>query len=137
MELKNCRKCGKMFNYVMGLPICPACRDKAEEAFQRVKKYISEHKGATIQEVSEQCEVDTSLIHGWIREERLAFSDDSPIRIPCEGCGAMIGSGKYCDKCKSAMQRGFGSVIAASRPQTETPRRDPKETPKMRFLDQK
>lgn len=137
MELKNCRKCGRMFNYVMGMPICPACKEKAEQTFQTVKKYIEENKGATIQEVSEACEVETSQIHQWIREERLAFSDDSPIRIPCEGCGAMIGSGKYCDKCRVAMQRGFSSAIEKSRPADPQPKKDPRESARMRFLDTK
>ena len=135
MELRNCRKCGRMFNYVAGAPICPACREAAEQTFAVVKKYIQENKGATIQQVSEECDVDTSQIHQWIREERLTFSDDSPIKIPCEGCGAMIGSGKYCNKCKSEMQRGFNNAIGANRAPVEPEKRQ-KESPRMRFLDQ-
>ena len=42
MNVRNCRKCGKIFNYVSGLPICPACRDEAEKKFQVVKKFIRE-----------------------------------------------------------------------------------------------
>ena len=38
MEVRNCRKCGRIFNYVAGMPICPACRERIEEKFQEVKK---------------------------------------------------------------------------------------------------
>ncbi len=40
MNVRNCRKCGNLFNYVSGPPICMACREKLEEKFQEVKKYI-------------------------------------------------------------------------------------------------
>ena len=86
----SCRKCGKIFNYVSGLPICPACRDEAEKKFQVVKKFIRENPRADIREVAAACEVETSQIQQWIREERLEFTEDSPIKLPCENCGAMI-----------------------------------------------
>ena len=36
-DVRNCRKCGKIFNYIGGVPICPACREKEEEDFQRIR----------------------------------------------------------------------------------------------------
>ena len=60
MNVRNCRKCGKIFNYVSGLPICPACRDEAEKKFQVVKKFIRENPRADIREVAAACEVETS-----------------------------------------------------------------------------
>ena len=30
MNVRNCRKCGAIFNYVMGPIMCPACRDALE-----------------------------------------------------------------------------------------------------------
>ena len=82
--------CGKIFNYVVGPVICPRCREAREEKFQEVKKYIDEHRGADILEVSEECDVEPGQIHQWIREERLQFADDSPIKIACEGCGKAL-----------------------------------------------
>ena len=135
MNVRNCRKCGKIFNYVSGLPICPACRDEAEKKFQVVKKFIRENPRADIREVAAECEVETSQIQQWIREERLEFTEDSPIKLPCENCGAMIRAGKYCEKCKAAMVRNLSNaidrpkVIAQQRPD----RRDAQS--RMRFLD--
>ena len=40
MNARNCRKCGKLFNYVSGPPICMACREALEKKFQEVKEYI-------------------------------------------------------------------------------------------------
>ncbi len=65
MNVRNCRKCGKLFNYIMGVPICPACREKLEETFQVVKKYIRENKLADIKEVAEACEVEHRFNSGF------------------------------------------------------------------------
>ena len=43
MDVRNCKNCGKMFNYI-GKPICPSCEKMLEEKFQEVKEYIKEHK---------------------------------------------------------------------------------------------
>ena len=42
MNVKNCRKCGKVFNYIGGMPICPQCREELEKKFDTVKEYIIE-----------------------------------------------------------------------------------------------
>ncbi|MGN0326621.1 MAG: flagellar protein [Lachnospiraceae bacterium] len=114
MNVRNCRKCGRMFNYVSGPPICGKCREQAEEQFQVVKKYIEEHKTATIPQIVEDCQVDQKLIHQWIREERLSFADDSPIKIKCEICGATISTGRYCEKCKKETAHSFNDISHAA-----------------------
>ena len=62
MNVRNCRKCGKLFNYAMGPIICPQCKDELEEKFKQVKTYISDHSGCGIQEVARECEVEVSQI---------------------------------------------------------------------------
>ena len=52
MDIRNCRKCGRIFNYVMGPTICPDCQKKQEEKFQEVKKYISENHSAYIPQIA-------------------------------------------------------------------------------------
>ena len=42
-----------------------------------------------------------------VREERLVFSDDSPVGLPCESCGVTIKTGRFCDKCKAELATGF------------------------------
>ena len=87
MNVRNCRGCGRLFNYISGPSLCPACREKLEEKFQQVKEYIRENPGVGIREVSEACEVETSQINQWLREERLELTEDSPLMLSCESCG--------------------------------------------------
>ncbi len=138
MNVRNCKKCGKIFNYISGIPICQGCREKNEEIFQVVKKYIRENPRADIREVSMECEVETGQIQQWIREERLEFTEDSPIKLPCENCGAMIRAGKYCEKCKVNMAKNLSSVIEKPKMSVTTaPKKQVDHSSKMRFLDKR
>ncbi|MCR5849011.1 MAG: flagellar protein [Lachnospiraceae bacterium] len=137
MDVRNCKKCNKIFNYVAGPMICPACKEESEHQFQRVKDFIRDNKNAGIAEICEECDVTEKMIKQWIREERLLFGADSPVGIDCEGCGTMIRSGRYCDKCKNELARGIMEV-------TRKPQEDnsgltsggvkAKSSNKMRFL---
>lgn len=135
MNVRNCRKCGKLFNHIAGMPICPECKDKLEKKFQEVKKYIREHAMAGIKEVAEECDIDPGQIQQWIREDRLEFTEDSPVKIPCENCGEMIRSGKYCEKCKREMANNLQSVIEKPKKVVEAPKKPQPSGNKMRFLD--
>ncbi|MBD5468277.1 MAG: flagellar protein [Lachnospiraceae bacterium] len=135
MNVRNCRKCGRIFNYVAGPHICPACREKQEEKFQEVKNFIRDNKDASINVVSEECDVEIPQIQQWIREERLAFSDDSPIGVSCENCGAMIKTGRFCEKCKKGMATDLSNAIRKPEAPRLEPKKQDRENPKMRFLD--
>ncbi len=136
MNVRNCRKCGRIFNYAMGPLLCPRCREAQETKFQEVKAYVQDHHGADISEVSRECDVDPGQIRQWIREERLQFADDSPIRIACESCGAMIRSGRYCEKCKVEMTNGFKHAMGQDKPKMPEKKPDIRksERDKMRYL---
>jgi len=133
MKVINCKKCGRIFNYIVGPPICPKCREEMEEKFQEVKKFVQENKQANINDISEECDVEIGQINQWIREERLFFAEDSPIGINCESCGAMIKTGRFCEKCKVEMARDLNSSIRRNQPIEDNSKT--KENPKMRFLD--
>lgn len=135
MDLRNCKRCGKVFNYVASQMICPACKDEIEKKFDLVRDYIRDNKKAGFAEICEACDVTEKMLKQWIREERLFFGDESPVGIDCEGCGTMIKSGKYCDKCKNELARGLMS--ATRKPLEEKEESSPRRTGhdnKMRFL---
>ena len=136
MNVRNCRNCGRIFNYLSGTLICPGCKDALEAKFQEVKEYVSNHRGAGIAEVAEACDVDAAQIRQWLRDERLEVTEDSAIFLTCEGCGGPIRSGRYCDDCNNAMKRGFKDIIRASRTETtpQKPVNDREKNAKMRFL---
>lgn len=134
MEVRNCRNCGRLFNYIGGAykHMCPACIDLLEEKFQEVKKYVEENPGATMNEISENLEVSTKQIEKWVREERLCFSNDSPIGLECEKCGKMIKTGRFCDICRNDMQNLMNDLYKA-KPVERPKKKD--TTSRMRFLD--
>lgn len=134
MNVKNCRGCGKLFNYMSGPYMCPACRERMEEKFQEVKEFIREHPGVNIQQISEACDVDSKQIRQWLRDDRLEVTEDSPLFLDCESCGAPIRSGKYCEKCKNALTNGFNNVLSSNKPKPSEPQKREKDSPKMRFL---
>jgi len=112
MDIRNCRSCGKMFNYITGEPVCPNCKEAMEQKFQEVKKFVQENRVATLNEICEKCDVDVKMVRKWVREERLFFADDSPVKINCEMCGTQISTGRFCDKCRKNAANNFDSVVA-------------------------
>ncbi len=132
MDVRPCKNCKRLFNYLSGPAICSACREKLEEKFQEVKNYIRENPTASLQDVSEANDVTVKQLKTWVREERLTFSDDSPVGIECMNCGAMIKCGKYCDACKSKMINTLHHSIEEE-PKEETPKKA--DGNRMRFLD--
>ena len=44
MNVRNCRKCGRIFNYVVGPILCPHCVEEQEKVFQVVKEYVMDHQ---------------------------------------------------------------------------------------------
>jgi flagellar operon protein (TIGR03826 family) len=134
MDVKNCKGCGRLFNYMSGPPICPACAAALDSKFEVVKEYVYDHPRCGIQEVSEEMDVSIAQIKQWIREERLAFAEDSMIGLECESCGVTIKTGRYCKSCKDKLARGLTDLYQVEKPVQK--QKDPRENPKMRFLDQ-
>lgn len=134
MNARNCRRCGRIFTYVSGAPLCPTCKDEMEAKFHEVKEYIQNNKDTTMKTVAEECEVDENQIRQWVREERLVFAEGSAISFQCESCGANINTGRFCEKCKQETAR---SIASAGRRQVapQVQKKDSRENPRMRFLD--
>lgn len=133
MDVRNCRICGRIFNYMGGDPLCPSCIKVMEDKFIEVKAYIYEHPGAGVQEVAEENDVHINQINKWIREERLCFSEDSAVGIECEKCGTMIRTGRFCSKCKDQMANNFSTILQVEPPQPE--KKNSSDLAKIRFLN--
>ncbi|MCR5674266.1 MAG: flagellar protein [Lachnospiraceae bacterium] len=112
MQIKNCSKCGKMFQWVAGDTVCEDCKKKEEDEFQKVKKYIEDNPSAPMSQIAKDCEVKMTKIQQWVREERLVFAKGSPVQLTCENCGEPIQTGRYCLKCKTQLAAGLGNAIA-------------------------
>ena len=113
MEVMNCRGCGRLFNYIGGQQLCPACKDELEKKFMEVKEYIREHPEKNISQVSEDMDVSIRQLKNWVRQERLIFSEESKVMIECEQCGAFIRTGRFCEKCKKNMADNLSKLYQA------------------------
>ena len=134
MDVRNCRQCGRLYNYVGGAyrNLCPNCIKYVEDKFAEVKGYIEENKTATINMVATECEVSTKQIEQWIREERLCFSEDSAVGIACEVCGKTIKTGRYCDLCKNTVVNQLSNLY---KPTVVFNEKKKDANARMRFLD--
>lgn len=135
MEVRNCRACGRIFNYLSGPPLCPSCLATLDKKFSEVKEYVYDHPGVGIQEVSIEMEVPIAQIRQWIREERLAFAEDSMIGLACEGCGITIKTGRFCKACKDKLAKGFNSLY--TEPQFDPKEKDPRMGPNINFVSKR
>lgn len=133
MDVRNCRGCGKLYNYVVGMPpLCQSCIKELEDKFAVVKEYIYNNPGAGIAEIAQATDVTTSQLQKWIREERLTFSEDSVVGIECENCGKMIKTGRFCKTCKETMATRLENVYKKEEPKAPT---KATENGKMRFIN--
>lgn len=121
MDIKNCKNCGKIYNYYGGNLICPSCQKKLEEQFKLVKQYIYDNEDMTAEEVSKALDIPIKQIYNWIREERLSFKKESIGGISCERCGNSIKTGRFCDKCKMELCQSFSSKRGQNKEQINSP----------------
>jgi flagellar operon protein (TIGR03826 family) len=124
MDVKNCKRCGKMFQF-MGSYICMNCVRRDDEDFGKVKGYVLDHPGASLVEVSEATGVNIRTISRFLREGRLdaegldlTFDEGEMV---CENCRRPIKSGRFCENCLQNLQQQFKKAS-----QSLEPEKDPK-----------
>ena len=132
MEVKYCKSCGRLFNYIGGPSICANCQKKLEDKFQEVWQYLNDNPNSSVNQVAEAMDVSVKQIKQWIREERLSLTQPSPDGVTCERCGMPICSGRFCDKCKVSLQNTLSSAI--DKPKTPEVKKRVRDGDKMRFL---
>ncbi len=135
MEVRNCRGCGRLFNYIGGgYFLCGICKEELDKKFSQVKQYIRDNPKATMNQISQDNDVSVNQIEKWVREDRLVFADDSPIGIDCESCGTMIKSGRYCNMCNEVLHRNLSSMYQKNTPPPIQKKSSQRDGDKMRFL---
>lgn len=132
MDVRNCKKCGNLFNFT-GDALCPRCAKEMEEKFFEVREYIYKNPTANMSTVSEELDVPIQQIKKWVRQERLSFTKDSGISIDCEICGKPILTGRYCKGCKAKVANQFTSMYRGSEQEVQKTNKASAKG-KMRFL---
>ncbi len=130
-NVQACQGCKVLFQYPgFGAKLCPECRKKEEEMFEKVRIYLNEHGPANYYTISEATGINEETIKQWLKDGRLEVPEDSEIYIKCERCGCDIRSGRYCPSCAAELTKEFKGLYSGAigeRPKTQNG--------KMRFLD--
>lgn len=110
-DVRNCRKCGRIYNYIGGVPLCPACRQEDENDFKRVKEYLYDNPGASMSQISEELDVSVEKIKRFLKEGRLEIiGDNGNMVLECESCGKSIRTGRFCEECERTLTKELSTT---------------------------
>lgn len=113
-ELRNCKRCGRMFQFKGYSDICYNCYTRDEIEFKRIKEYLYEHPFAKIFEVSSDLDIPVSKLKRFLREGRLEIVEKTNAFLLCEKCGKPIRSGQYCDECLSQSNKDLKVIYTGT-----------------------
>jgi flagellar operon protein (TIGR03826 family) len=109
-ELRNCKKCNRIFSYLAGAPICPECQKEEEKIFDEVSMYVRDHSGVPMTVVAKELDVPYDKIMKYVRDGRLQIKESGgAVLNRCERCGKEIPSGRYCQSCEQGLARALES----------------------------
>jgi flagellar operon protein (TIGR03826 family) len=134
-DLRNCRRCGRMYNYIGGPPICIDCKNADEEVFKKVKEYLYERPGATLSQVSMDLQVSVEKIKMFLKEGRLEITEGSNIILECERCGAAIKTGRFCIECQNQVSNDISGTVARAPEKRTEVLSDAKRNGGLRYLN--
>lgn len=112
MSVKNCTRCGRMFQAEGVSKLCDRCRDNDEEDFKVVREYVYDNPNSNIPEVAENTGVAEEKILKFLRQGKLVLKDELSMVLDCERCGKPIKSGRYCDSCTQEMSRDLRNAAS-------------------------
>ncbi len=110
MDIRNCPQCGRIFQY-MGRNLCSVCTDAEEKEFERVRDYLRDHEGSTVDEVAEATETDPKRIMHFLRQGRLVVKDGFNSGLYCESCGVPIPGGRLCARCTRSLTKDIADKL--------------------------
>ncbi|MCR5747842.1 MAG: hypothetical protein K6G03_09045 [Lachnospiraceae bacterium] len=119
--------------------ICDDCRKNEEEVFRKVKDYLWDNPGTNEDTLYKLFGVSHKTLMHWLRKGRLQISEDSPIKITCIKCGAVIKEGDLCDKCKKKQMdaaKALSETVNKNIKGTVVEKKDSNDKHRMRFLNQ-
>ncbi len=77
MRTLKCRRCSQFFTVQGTLgQLCPNCIRDEEAMYLRVRAFVKDNPGVSVQEVSEILSISRSKIMNYIKEERLEVTSN-------------------------------------------------------------
>ena len=88
-EVRDCPRCGDLFNYTGVRDVCHKCAQSEEEMYQIVYRFLRkrENRAATVDRIVEATGVDEDLLYKWVRKGRLQPAMFPNLGYPCDNCG--------------------------------------------------
>ena len=114
-EVRDCPRCGDLFNYTGVRDVCHKCAQSEEEMYQIVYRFLRkrENRAATVDRIVEATGVDEDLLYKWVRKGRLQPAMFPNLGYPCDSCGRLTTQGKICTKCQDELKRDLRTFDAA------------------------
>ncbi len=111
MDVQSCKECGRIFS-ASKPGVCPKCKQKEQEALNLVTDSLRDEPGQSVEELSENTEVEEKQIMQFIREGRIA-SDAIIGTVSCGRCGKPAESlaMRLCPKCKADLQKASSALM--------------------------
>jgi flagellar operon protein (TIGR03826 family) len=131
VNVANCPKCGKVYVKNLLNDICQTCVKEIDLQCETCIKYLREHRGITLEELSEATEVSQSLIIKFLREGRISIMGNRNIYYPCEVCGESLRERNMCDSCRQKLKKDVRNTMEDHRRIEEQKRIENKATYKI------
>lgn len=106
VQVIKCPRCGTIFTRERH-PICSACWRHEQDNLDHVRRYLDENPHSTVDDVSEGTNVPAKDVVRFIREGYLVAPTGNAIQYPCDACGRLISSGRFCGSCGERLTKGL------------------------------
>ena len=113
LNIRNCARCKKIFVPTSGEKICPDCRAEDLEFEERVKAYVRDHPGITVNQLIEGSGAPRNLVWRMIQQGQFENSGLKDAKYPCANCGKIITRGTYCSDCMAKLKQNAQKFAAA------------------------
>ncbi len=102
--LKSCSNCNRAFGAENeNVLLCSTCD---ERLWEKVKNYLEENPGATVEKIHEETRVSANVIKYFLTDGRLEDIAKKDSLDSCYICGTAIEKGtKFCPECKKDMKK--------------------------------
>lgn len=101
--LKNCERCGKVFNADTGETLCAGCTIADAKELKKVTDYLRDHPLASLMEVNLKTGVSQQRLFQFVKNGSLKMRRP-PEQFKCRLCGKDIKSGMLCAGCRSKIE---------------------------------
>lgn len=101
--LKNCVRCGKMFNAEGAEELCSDCVVEESKELRKVTEFLKKNPMASVMNVHEQTGISQQAIFRFVRNGSLKMRAQAH-EFKCRLCGKNIKRGILCDDCRNKVE---------------------------------